>query len=304
MKFGDNLKIIRKSKNISQEDLAENLGVSRQSVSKWETGENYPSMQNIVYLCTIFKCKMNDLVHEDFEDLDFLGEEVKMSVVKLNQKEQKNIKTLSKILSVIGKIGKVVARVAIVFVIIAMVMFPIIFSRLEVRDSKLVYNNSALNIKDYGDKVDIVLNEKDNVKIASIEKEAIDNITDIASSKNKALTITLFEIGMLALAVTIYLISMVCDYLSKLFNNIHNGDTPFTLDNVSYIKKMSYLMIACILLSMFGQTFINLSTLGNIDMDFNIFNILEIIFLYSMSLIFEYGYRIQQDSKGKMYGEE
>ena len=44
MKFGDNLKQIRKSKNISQEELAERLGVSRQSVSKWETGENYPNL--------------------------------------------------------------------------------------------------------------------------------------------------------------------------------------------------------------------------------------------------------------------
>lgn len=38
MKFGENLKNIRKQKNISQEELAEKLGVSRQSISKWETG--------------------------------------------------------------------------------------------------------------------------------------------------------------------------------------------------------------------------------------------------------------------------
>ncbi len=38
MKFGDNLKQIRKNKKISQEELAEKLGVSRQSISKWKTG--------------------------------------------------------------------------------------------------------------------------------------------------------------------------------------------------------------------------------------------------------------------------
>ena len=59
MKFGDNLKRVRKIRKISQEDLAEKLGVSRQSVSKWETGENYPSMTNIMSLCTIFKCNIN-----------------------------------------------------------------------------------------------------------------------------------------------------------------------------------------------------------------------------------------------------
>ncbi len=38
MKFGDNLRYLRKSKKLSQEDLAEKMKVSRQSVSKWETG--------------------------------------------------------------------------------------------------------------------------------------------------------------------------------------------------------------------------------------------------------------------------
>ena len=48
MKFGENLKNIRKEKNMSQEQLAEKVNVSRQSVSKWETGESYPEMNNIL----------------------------------------------------------------------------------------------------------------------------------------------------------------------------------------------------------------------------------------------------------------
>ena len=86
MKFGDNLKRVRKMRKISQEELADKLGVSRQSVSKWETGENYPSMTNIMCLCTIFKCKLNELVHEDMTDINSLDEEVKMKVVKLKVK--------------------------------------------------------------------------------------------------------------------------------------------------------------------------------------------------------------------------
>ncbi len=38
MKFGENLKNLRRAKKLSQEDLAEKVKVSRQSVSKWETG--------------------------------------------------------------------------------------------------------------------------------------------------------------------------------------------------------------------------------------------------------------------------
>ncbi len=45
MSFGDNLREIRKQKNISQERLAELLNVSRQSISKWEQDICYPEME-------------------------------------------------------------------------------------------------------------------------------------------------------------------------------------------------------------------------------------------------------------------
>ena len=96
MKFGENLKSLRKSKNISQEILADKVGVSRQSVSKWETGEAYPEMNNIIALCTIFKCNINDLVNDNMIDLDSLDEEVKMSVVKFKKEKQQQMKAISK----------------------------------------------------------------------------------------------------------------------------------------------------------------------------------------------------------------
>ena len=96
MKFGDNLRNLRKSKKISQERLAEKVGVSRQSVSKWERGEAYPEMNNILSLCEIFHCKINDLVHEDLIDIDSLGEDVKMSVVKFKKEKQNRVKGLDR----------------------------------------------------------------------------------------------------------------------------------------------------------------------------------------------------------------
>lgn len=50
MSFAENLKAIRKGKNISQEDLAEMLNVSRQAVSKWEQGIGFPEMEKILTL--------------------------------------------------------------------------------------------------------------------------------------------------------------------------------------------------------------------------------------------------------------
>ena len=91
MKFGDNLKLIRKNKKMSQEQLAERVNVSRQSVSKWENGEAYPEMNNILELCKIFNCKLNDLVHTDMTDISSLDEEIVMNVVKFNEKKQKEM---------------------------------------------------------------------------------------------------------------------------------------------------------------------------------------------------------------------
>ena len=70
MKFGDNLRNLRKNKKLSQEELAEKVMVSRQSVSKWETGEAYPEMNNILELCKIFHCNIGDLVNDNMTDID------------------------------------------------------------------------------------------------------------------------------------------------------------------------------------------------------------------------------------------
>ena len=76
------------------------------------------------------------------------------------------------------------------------------------------------------------------------------------------------------------------------------------MDNVNHIKKMSYLMIACIILASIGKLLLNIPLKNEVNIEFNMMSIVEILFLYSMSLIFEYGYEIQKDSKGIMYEEE
>ncbi len=72
-KFADNLKKIRKEHNISQEDLAESLGVSRQAISKWESGVAYPEMDKIISLCDKFNLNIDDLLHRDVKEVK--GEE-------------------------------------------------------------------------------------------------------------------------------------------------------------------------------------------------------------------------------------
>lgn len=68
MNLADNLKRIRKENNLSQEQLAEKLGVSRQAVSKWESGQSYPEMDKVIQICTIFNLNMNELVNKDLRE--------------------------------------------------------------------------------------------------------------------------------------------------------------------------------------------------------------------------------------------
>ena len=62
MSFADNLVYLRQHYAVTQEGLAEQLGVSRQTVSKWEAGTNYPEMDKILVLCDLFHVSMDDLM--------------------------------------------------------------------------------------------------------------------------------------------------------------------------------------------------------------------------------------------------
>lgn len=80
-KFSENLKKIRKENNLSQEQLADELGVSRQAISKWESSTAYPEMDKIIALCEKFNLNIDDLLHKDIKEVK--GEEE--SKKKLNK---------------------------------------------------------------------------------------------------------------------------------------------------------------------------------------------------------------------------
>ena len=66
MKFGDKLVELRKKNGYSQEELAEKLGVSRQSVSKWESNNTYPETDKIIQI----ECSMDDLINDKITDVE------------------------------------------------------------------------------------------------------------------------------------------------------------------------------------------------------------------------------------------
>jgi transcriptional regulator with XRE-family HTH domain len=62
MNFGKNLIKLRASKNLSQESLAEKIGVTRQSISNWENGDLKPDIEKTVQIAKVFSVDINDLV--------------------------------------------------------------------------------------------------------------------------------------------------------------------------------------------------------------------------------------------------
>jgi len=67
MTLSENLPYLRTRQNLTQEQLAEMLNVSRQSVSKWESGASYPEMETILKLCDIFHIDMDTLLRGNAE---------------------------------------------------------------------------------------------------------------------------------------------------------------------------------------------------------------------------------------------
>jgi len=303
MKFGENLKKLRTGRKLSQEDLAEKVNVSRQSVSKWETGDAYPEMNNLLELCKIFHCHINDLVNDSIIDLDKLDEQTKINIVKLKKDQQNKMKGLSKAISVIAKIGRILCIVSIPIIVASLILFAIVTSRMEIKDNKIMYKGDDM----------ITIIEEDNKLTLNIENSTLVELTnehDIYRLKSflqdhsKVAIVGYVETGFSFLVISLILVIIMLKSLEKLFDNIHMGDTPFTLENVGYIKKIAYLMIAITIFPNIVGVIFEMILKTDLNVSFEMFSLVEILFLFSIAYIFQYGYEIQLDSKGKMYGDE
>ncbi len=62
VKFAEQLKKLRTEKGLSQEDLAQKLFVSRQAVSRWESGDDTPDLETIIKITKIFDCSLDFLI--------------------------------------------------------------------------------------------------------------------------------------------------------------------------------------------------------------------------------------------------
>ena len=69
MEIGNNIVNLRKKSGLSQEELAEKVGVARQTISKWELGETSPDLKQAKGLSKIFKVSLDELADNDIKEI-------------------------------------------------------------------------------------------------------------------------------------------------------------------------------------------------------------------------------------------
>lgn len=284
MKFGENLYNLRKKQKISQEKLAEKIGVSRQSVSKWENGTAYPEMNRIFELCKIFHCKLNDLVNDNILDFDSLDKEVKMSVVKFNKEKQNKLKIVSKTISIFSKILQVITIIISAVMIMSMLFIPSVINNTNVENGSIIVADK-------------------NVMEFNLDQMTTNTIVNVFEEHSKLEIILYTEIIMICLTISVMIISFAMLYLAKLFDSISKGDTPFTLENLKNIKRVAILFISYLIFPDVSGTLFQWITKIDMNIDYEITKIFYVLIIICIYYIFDYGHQIQLDSKGKIYGE-
>ena len=122
MDFGNKIMKLRKQLGLSQEELAEKLGVARQTISKWELGETAPDLKQSKELSKIFNVSLDELTDNDIKEV---------LVEKVSNTEKTSKKTLS--------ILKILATAIIVFILlfIVLVIAKIIYRSTRERGRKI-----------------------------------------------------------------------------------------------------------------------------------------------------------------------
>ena len=85
MELGNRIKELRKNININQDELAEKLFVSRQTISNWENDKSYPDIQSVLLLSEIFNVSVDQLLKGDVEKMErIITEQTETDIKKMN----------------------------------------------------------------------------------------------------------------------------------------------------------------------------------------------------------------------------
>ena len=126
MTLGEKIARQRRELNYTQEQLADILGVSRQSISKWESDIAYPETDKLIELGKLFDCSMDYLLKEEITEKDGVqtsGFTEKVEEIRRKVMTEKSKRKAKKILKIIGIILAVVLTIDIISMILYFFVF-------------------------------------------------------------------------------------------------------------------------------------------------------------------------------------
>ena len=104
LKTGAFLKELRKEKNITQEELAEKMGVARRTVSRWETGANMPDMDILIDISDFYGVDLREILDGERKNRQ-MDKEMKETVLKVAEYENEGKKRYSIVVIVYSALG-------------------------------------------------------------------------------------------------------------------------------------------------------------------------------------------------------
>lgn len=228
-----------------------------------------------------------------------------MAKETLEINEQKGLKGLSKVISFISNLSRVFIYIGIVSLILCMLLVPTFMKHVKTTDNEIIFSYSK-------EKVSLVKNESNQVKLVVNDKEeekiddavVFNKIKKVLDKHSTNTLIGYIDAIILLLILYMYLITLVLKHLGRLFKNISNDKTPFTLDNIDHMKKMGIYMIIAILLPTISSILFNIFTDIDLRLRFDLIDIVQILFILAMRIIFKYGFILQESSKKTIYDEE
>ena len=211
----------------------------------------------------------------------------------------KKMKGLSKALSIISKICKVFIIIGGCAIVFAMIIIPLLFKKITITNNELKVNDeSILTITEKEDKMELTLFEK--TVMMDVSKEEFEEIEKIFSEESKGKLLTYIEASMCITVATLLIVYMALHYIDKLFTNIMNEKSPFTMDNVNYIRRCGYNLIAAIAVPLVLSGIFEIITKTELMFNWNLVEVILILVIFTMSYVFEYGYNVenkQSDTK-------
>lgn len=261
MAFKNNLQTIRKFNHLSQEKLANRVGVSRQSVSKWETGEAYPTTANMVAICSVLHCKVTDLIDINSKEPDSFTPEARKGIAALEQKDRKRLLKLSKALFVVARIARIISLLG--FVVAGITLYALWYPTLnflfaDLPEGVYLHNLTFLDFFQYG------------------------------------IALKMF---LAAIIASMYLFAILYTYLmlretESFFKRISKRKSPFCLENTLSLKKISkYLVLEILFSTIPGFLFLIIDPSYKVSLNLPaiLIALITICFVY----IFRYGHILE-----------